>query len=700
MTHKELMNSTKRHTITAALPYANGPLHLGHIAGCYLPADIYSRYLKGKGKDVLFVCGSDEHGAAITLRAKKENTTPQEIVDKNHKIIKQAFIDFGIEFDIYHRTSSKLHHETASEIFKDLFDKGAFIEKTTKQFYDEENNQFLADRYIVGTCPKCEFDGAYGDQCEKCGSTLSPTELINPTSTISGNKPILKETKHWFLPMNDHEKWLKEWIETGMLDGVQQHDPSKWRKQVIGQCKSWIDNGLLPRSITRDLDWGIKVPVEGGEGKVLYVWFDAPIGYISASKQWALDNNKNWEDYWKNEDTELVHFIGKDNIVFHAIIFPIILKTHGDYILPTNVPANEFLNLEGDKISTSRNWAVWLHEYLEDFPNKEDELRYVLTSIAPETKDSEFTWRDYQARVNNELVAIFGNFVNRTVVLIHKYYNGILPCSSFGSQENMANENQVNLKLHSIWPNYEASQKSIEEYKFRDGLKLVMDIARKGNKYLADEEPWKLYKENPDNPEIAKILLFSLDICAILAKATIPFLPKTSSKLFKMLNLNPDFDINELIFKEGHQINKAELLYQKIEDTAIEAQIEKLKATAVKQSNPKAKPMKDEITFDEFTKMDIRISTILTAEKHPDADKLLKMTVDTGIDERTIVSGIAEHYKPEDVIGKQVSVLINLAPRKIRGIESQGMILMAENNEGELAFVSPEKVIDNGGEVR
>ncbi|PCJ25388.1 MAG: methionine--tRNA ligase [Flavobacteriales bacterium] len=687
------MNDKKRHTITAALPYANGPLHLGHIAGCYLPADIYSRYLKGKGKDVLFVCGSDEHGAAITLRAKKEDTTPQAIVDKNHTIIKKAFEDFGIEFDIYHRTSSKLHHETASEFFKTLYDKKAFKEETTNQFYDEENKQFLADRYIVGTCPNCDSPNAYGDQCEKCGSALSPSELINPKSTISGNKPILKETKHWFLKMDEltEDGWLNDWIETGKLDGVQQHDASKWRKQVIGQCKSWIDNGLLPRSITRDLDWGIKVPVEGGEGKVLYVWFDAPIGYISASKQWALDNNKNWEDYWKDEDTELVHFIGKDNIVFHAIIFPIILKTHGGYILPTNVPANEFLNLEGDKISTSRNWAVWLHEYLEDFPNKEDELRYVLTSIAPETKDSEFTWKDYQARVNNELVAILGNFINRSVVLTHKYYEGIVP-----PIESLTDyDNEIISKIKS-------TQLKVDEllshFKFRDAQTEAMTLARLGNKYLADLEPWKLIKT--DENRVKTIMNIALQISNALSIVFEPFLPNTCTKLKHILNNNA------VEISAGHQINKAELLYQKIEDEAIETQIKKLKEKASPNpsegrgkdgSNPKAKPMKDEITFDEFTKMDIRIGTILTAEKHPDADKLIKMTVDTGIDERTIVSGIAEHYKPEDIIGKQVSVLINLAPRKIRGIESQGMILMAENNEGNLAFVSPEKIIDNGG---
>lgn len=681
------MNTPKKHTVTAALPYANGPLHLGHIAGAYLPADIYVRYLKAKGEDVVFVCGSDEHGAAITLRAKKEDTTPQAIVDKNHTIIKKAFEDFGIDFSIYHRTSSPLHHETASTFFKYLNDKNAFIQETTEQFYDEENNQFLADRYIIGTCPKCGFDGAYGDQCEKCGSTLSPNELINPTSTISGNTPVLKETTHWFLPMDQHEEWLKKWIETGQLEGNQQHDVAAWRKQVIGQCKSWIDNGLQPRSITRDLEWGVQVPTEGGEGKVLYVWFDAPIGYISATKQWAEDNNKNWEDYWKDENTELVHFIGKDNIVFHAIIFPIILKTHGDYILPTNVPANEFLNLEGDKISTSRNWAVWLHEYLEDFPNRQDELRYVLTSIAPETKDSEFTWKDYQARVNNELVAILGNFVNRTVVLTHKYYEGIVPNAN--TLTNIDNE-----VLSTIGNTTKKVNKLIEQFKFRDAQTEAMTLARLGNKYLADTEPWKLIKT--DEERVKSIMYVALQISAALSKIFIPFLPHTAQKLKTILAIDDNYSLDA-----GHTIAKAELLFQKIEDEAIEAQIEKLKATAKEpQSNPKAKPMKNEITFDEFTKMDIRIGTILTAEKHPDADKLLKMTVDTGIDERTIVSGIAAHYKPEDIVGKQVSVLINLAPRKIRGIESQGMILMAENNEGDLAFVAPEKVIDNGGEVK
>ena len=679
------MSKTKRYTITAALPYANGPLHLGHIAGAYLPADIYVRYLKSQGHDVAFICGSDEHGAAITLRAKKEGKTPQQIVDENHQIIKKAFEDFGIEFNIYHRTSSPIHHETAAGFFKDLNDKNAFTQETSEQFYDEKEQQFLADRYIIGTCPKCNYDNAYGDQCEKCGSTLSPTDLINPKSAISGNTPILKETSHWYLPMNEHEDWLRTWLEEGKLDGKFHHDPKSWKKNVLGQCKSWIDNGLQPRSITRDLDWGVKVPVEGAEGKVLYVWFDAPIGYISATKAWAEQNGKNWEDYWKNEETELIHFIGKDNIVFHAIIFPIILKAHGDYILPTNVPANEFLNLEGDKISTSRNWAVWLHEYLADFPDRQDELRYVLTSIAPETKDSEFTWKDYQARVNSELVAILGNFVNRTVVLTHKYYDGKVP--------SISNKTALDEEVLAAIPTIQTKvNELLAQFKFRDAQTEAMTLARIGNKYLADTEPWKLIKT--DEERVKTILHVSLQICNALSEVFEPFLPATSKKLKSMLNSN------EAELEAGHQINAATLLFQKIEDDVIEAQIKKLKESNKQQSNPKAKPMKDEITFDDFTKMDIRTGTILTAEKHPDADKLLKMTVDTGIDVRTIVSGIAEHYAPEEIIGKQVSVLINLAPRKIRGIVSQGMILMAEDNEGNLAFVAPEKAVDNGGEIR
>ncbi|MBE7441000.1 MAG: methionine--tRNA ligase [Flavobacteriales bacterium] len=696
------MKEKKRYTITAALPYANGPLHLGHLAGAYLPADIFVRYLKAKGNDVAFICGSDEHGAAITLRAKKEGCTPQEIVDKNHEIIKKSFSNFGIDFDIYHRTSSKLHHETASDFFKNLYEKGSFTQETTEQFFDQEHQQFLADRYVTGTCPKCNSAGAYGDQCEKCGSSLSPTDLINPISTLSGKTPVLKETTHWFLPMNKHEKWLKTWIETGVLDGKQQHNPSEWRKQVIGQCKSWIDNGLQPRSITRDLDWGVKVPVDGADGKVLYVWFDAPIGYISATKQWAADNGKNWEDYWKDNNTQLIHFIGKDNIVFHGIIFPIILKEHGDFILPTNVPANEFLNLEGDKISTSRNWAVWLHEYLEDFPNKQDELRYVLTSIAPETKDSEFTWKDFQARVNNELVAIFGNFVNRSLVLTHKYFEGKVPSQGTLTEYDKEVLSSITSTQHKVY-------ELIATYRFRDAQTEAMTLARLGNKYLADTEPWKLIKT--DEERVKTILNISLQLCNALSIIFEPFLPYTSKKLKGFLNSNAS-ELNS-----GHQLNQPELLFEKIEDEAIEAQIEKLKKISSPApskggettfplgrvgdgTNPKAKPMKDEITFDDFIKMDIRVATILAAEKHPDADKLLKLTVDTGIDVRTVVSGIAEHYKPEDVVGKQVSMLVNLAPRKIRGIESKGMILMAENNEGSLAFISPEKAMDNGGEVR
>ncbi|HLU84864.1 MAG TPA: methionine--tRNA ligase, partial [Vicingaceae bacterium] len=585
------MSKTKRYTITAALPYANGPLHLGHIAGAYLPADIYVRYLKSQGHDVAFICGSDEHGAAITLRAKKEGKTPQQIVDENHQIIKKAFEDFGIEFSIYHRTSSPIHHETAAGFFKDLNDKNAFTQETSEQFYDEKEQQFLADRYIIGTCPKCNYDNAYGDQCEKCGSTLSPTDLINPKSAISGNTPILKETSHWYLPMNEHEDWLRTWLEEGKLDGKLHHDPKSWKKNVLGQCKSWIDNGLQPRSITRDLDWGVKVPVEGAEGKVLYVWFDAPIGYISATKAWAEQNGKNWEDYWKKEDTELIHFIGKDNIVFHAIIFPIILKAHGDYILPTNVPANEFLNLEGDKISTSRNWAVWLHEYLADFPDRQDELRYVLTSIAPETKDSEFTWKDYQARVNSELVAILGNFVNRTVVLTHKYYDGKVP--------SISNKTALDEEVLAAIPSIQTKvNELLAQFKFRDAQTEAMTLARIGNKYLADTEPWKLIKT--DEERVKTILHVSLQICSALSEVFIPFLPATGKKLKTMLNSNGA----EL--EAGHQINAATLLFQKIEDDVIEAQIKKLKESNKQQSNPKAKPMKDEITFDDFTKMDIR----------------------------------------------------------------------------------------------
>lgn len=677
------MTEPKRYTITSALPYANGPLHIGHIAGAYLPADIYARHLRQQGKDVLFVCGSDEHGAAITLRAKKEGTTPKAIVNKYHNQIKKAFEDFGMSFDYYHRTSSELHHKTASDFFKVLNDKKALTIDTSEQYFDEDTQQFLADRYITGTCPKCDHNAAYGDQCEKCGSALSPTELINPKSTLSGAIPILKETSHWYLPMQDHEEWLKPWIEEGLLAEEKIHEPKEWRTSVKGQCMSWIDSGLLPRAMTRDLDWGVKVPVEGADGKVLYVWLDAPLGYISATKQWGAKNNKDWEPYWKDKDTKLLHFIGKDNIVFHCIIFPIILKAHGDYILPNNIPSNEFLNLEGDKISTSRNHAVWLHEYLEDFPGKQDELRYVLTSIAPESKDSEFTWKDYQARVNNELVAVFGNFVNRSVVLTHKYYDGVIPQAGELTELEIAVQKEIETSIQNL-------DKNINAYRFRDALADAMNIARVGNKYLADTEPWKLIKT--DEERVKTILYTALQISEQLTKMFVPFLPNTVEKLRNILNLSDES------LTAGNTINKAELLFAKIEDAQIERQIEKLVDT--QKSNPKASPMKEEITFEDFTKMDIRIATILTAEKVEKADKLLKLTVDTGIDQRTVVSGIAEHYSTEEVVGKQVSILMNLAPRKIRGVESQGMILMTEDNAGNLSFVSPTKAAENGCEVR
>lgn len=683
------MKQPKRYTITAALPYANGPLHLGHLAGVYVPADIYNRYLKSNHKDAVFVCGSDEHGAAITIRAKKDGTTPQAIVDQYHELIGSTFKKLGIKFDIFHRTSSDLHKETASNYFKQLEEEGKFLKKTTEQYYDAEFNQFLADRYITGTCPKCNNEGAYGDQCEKCGSDLSPTDLINPVSTLSGKKPELKETSHWYLPMDQHEAWVKDWIENGILDGKQHHYPKEWRNQVIGQCLSWIEGGLKPRAMTRDLDWGVPVPVEGGEGKVLYVWFDAPIGYISATKQWAIDNGKNWEDYWKDEDTHLIHFLAKDNIVFHTIIFPIMLKLFGDHILPYNVPANEFLNLEGQKLSTSRNWAVWGHEYLEDFPGQEDVLRYVLCSIAPESKDSDFSWKDFQTRNNSELADIFGNFVNRTLVLTHKYYEGKVP--TLGELEPIDHE-----ALEVIRDSPEKIGKSIEAFRFREALTEAMNLARLGNKYLADTEPWKLIKTDPER--VKTIINISLQITANLAIVFEPFLPFTSEKLFKFLNIEPlqwSSAGSSEILTEGHTINKPEILFAKIEDAKVEEQLEKLKQPA--NNFP---PMKDEVTFDDFTKMDIRVGEIKAAEKVKKADKLLKLTVDTGLDTRTVISGIAEHYSPEEVIGKKVSILMNLAPRKIRGVESQGMILMAEDEEGNLSFVSPTKEINPGGEIR
>lgn len=687
--------SKASYTVTAALPYANGPLHLGHVAGVYLPADIFVRFLRMNGHDVAFICGSDEHGAAITLRAKKEGLSPKDIVDKYDGIIRSAFKDFQISFDIFHRTSSELHHETSAAFFKKLYDQGQFTEEVSEQYYDEQYQQFLADRYITGTCPKCQNAGAYGDQCEKCGSDLSPTDLINPTSTLSGSKPVLKSTSHWYLPMDQHEGWLKDWIQEGILDGEVQHNPKEWRNQVIGQCMSWINGGLKPRAMTRDLDWGVKVPLPGADGKVLYVWLDAPIGYISATKQWALDNGKDWEQYWlksKAKDRKLVHFIGKDNIVFHAIIFPILLKNHGDFILPDNVPAYEFLNLEGDKFSTSRNWAVWLHEYIAAYPDKTDELKYVLTSIAPETKDSEFTWKEFQTRVNSELADIMGNFVNRTLVLTNKYYEGKVPALGAMTPEDqnlIAQIQEIPAKISKL----------AYAYKLREAQAEMMNLARLGNKYLADNEPWKLVKTDPERVET--IMHLALQITANLQIACQLFLPATADKLAKMLNSAwsqyTDLGRTDLL-AAGHLIGEVSILFAKIEESLVETEISKLKATAAPSS--KFPPMKDAIAFDDFTKMDLRMGTILAAQKVEKADKLLQLTVDTGIDHRTIVSGIAEHYAPEDIIGKTVLVLLNLEPRKIRGIESQGMILMAENEEGKLSFLASEKEFGAGPTVR
>lgn len=683
---------SKKFTITAALPYANGPLHLGHIAGVYLPGDIFSRFSRMMGDDVLYVCGSDEHGAAITLRAKKEGISPQEIVDKYHLINKKAFQDFQIDFDIYHRTSSEIHHETAADWFSKLEAKGKFTKETSEQYFDEEHQQFLADRYIVGECPKCHSSGAYGDQCEKCGSSLSPTELINPKSTLSGSAPILKSTSHWYLPMEQHEAWLRDWIKEGILDGKKQHDPKLWRNQVVGQCMSWIDGGLQARAMTRDLDWGVKVPVEGGDGKVLYVWLDAPIGYVSATKQWCLDNNKNWEDYWTG-DRKLVHFIGKDNIVFHCIIFPILLKEYGGLVLPDNVPAYEFLNLEGDKFSTSRNWAVWLHEFIADHPDKIDELKFTLTAIAPESKDSEFTWKEFQARVNNELADILGNFVNRALVLSNKYYEGKVPKRGELTQEDQE-------LLAKIGETRVTVEDLLYRYKIREAQTEVMNLARAGNKYLADNEPWKLVKADPIRVET--IMNLALEITANLAVLLAPFLPIKSKKIADFLNIDQNQWKKvgeENLLNVGDTINQPEILVQKIDDIFIEEELKKLEAS--KEVEITYEAVKEEIQFEDFTKMDIRIGTIVAAEKIKKANKLLQLSVDLGFEIRTIVSGIAEYYAPEDLIGTKVTVLLNLAPRNIRGVESNGMILMAENPDGELSFVSPGKShIANGSEVR
>ena len=727
----------RRTLVTCALPYANGPVHIGHLAGVYVPADIYVRYLRMRGKDVLFICGSDEHGVPITIKARKEGCSPQDIVDRYHKIIRDSFTGLGINFDIYSRTTSEVHEKTASEFFRRLYEEGKFIEKESEQYYDVEAGTFLADRYIVGTCPKCGAEGAYGDQCEKCGSTLSPDELLNPKSALSGSEPVKKKTRHWYLPLDRYEPWLKEWI----LDGHKE-----WKTNVYGQCKSWIDGGLQPRAVSRDLDWGVPVPVEGAEGKVLYVWFDAPIGYISNTKELLPDS---WEKWWKSEDTKLVHFIGKDNIVFHCIVFPSMLKAYGDFILPDNVPANEFLNLEGDKISTSRNWAVWLQEYLQEFPGQEDVLRYVLCANAPETKDNDFTWKDFQARNNNELVAVLGNFVNRAVVLTHKYFGGMVPADKKPEQIDAETLAQIPALKAAI-------ENSLESYRFREALKSVMDIARLGNKYLTDTEPWKVAKTDMDRT--SSILNVSLQICAALAIAIEPFLPFSAGKLRRILNTGllagadhrsgegeptvnfyrpgeaaalhtfptpnpvyPEASAMEAapdsypvvlswsllgmgcLLPEGHQLGEPELLFSKIEDSVVEAQVKKLEDTRKANDAEKAAhnvaPQKAECSFEDFEKMDIRTATVLEAERVPKTDKLLKLTIDTGIDKRVIVSGIAEYYTPEQMVGRQICILANLAPRKIRGIESKGMILMARQGDGKMRFVTPQETLANGAEI-
>lgn len=677
------MTKFKRTLVTTALPYANGPVHIGHLAGVYVPADIYVRYLRLRGEDVLLIGGSDEHGVPITLKARNEGITPQDVVDKYHGIIKQSFADFGISFDVYSRTSSKTHYETASEFFKTLYDKGEFLEKESQQYYDEEAGQFLADRYITGTCPHCHKDGAYGDQCESCGTSLNATDLLHPRSTISGSTPVQRATKHWYLPLDKHEAFLRQWI-------LEEH--KEWKPNVYGQCKSWIDLGLQPRAVSRDLDWGVPVPVEGAEGKVLYVWFDAPIGYISATRELTPD----WEKYWKDPETRLLHFIGKDNIVFHCIVFPSMLKAEGTYNLPDNVPANEFLNLEGDKISTSRNWAVWLHEYLLDFKDKQDVLRYVLTANAPETKDNDFTWKDFQARNNNELVAIFGNFVNRSVVLTQKYYNGVVPQS--GELKDFDRET-----LDGIGVFAQKTQEALDQFKFREAVKEAMNLARLGNKYLADTEPWKLIKT--DAARVETIMYVALQITANLAILMEPFLPFAAEKLRKMLNMGQvDWKLcgQKQVLQAGHSIGQAELLFQKIEDSEIQAQLDKLQAfkKANEAAARTANPAKENISFDEFSKMDIRTGTIMEAEKVAKTKKLLKLKIDTGLDQRTVVSGIAEFFEPEAIVGRQVSILVNLAPRNIKGIESQGMILMAEDADGRLDFVAPQSPVKNGSEVR
>lgn len=678
----------KRHTITSALPYANGPLHIGHLAGVYIPADIYVRYLRSIGEEVVFIGGSDEHGVPITIKARQQGVSPQDIVDKYHEIIKNSFAEFGISFDIYSRTSNQIHHETSAGMFKKLYDDGKFIEKHTHQYYDEANQTFLSDRYITGTCPRCSFEKAYGDQCENCGTSLSPTDLINPKSALSGNVPVLKETKHWYLPLDEYTDWLKEWILEGHKDD--------WKVNVYGQVKSWIDHGLQPRAVTRDLDWGVKVPLPDTEGKVLYVWFDAPIGYISATREWAEQKGEDWEKWWKDPETRLIHFIGKDNIVFHCIIFPVMLKAEGSYILPENVPAFEFLNLENDKISTSRNWAVWLHEYLVDFPGKQDVLRYVLTANAPETKDNDFTWKDFQTRNNSELLAIFGNFVNRTLVLTQKYFEGKVP--------EATNLNEDDLKaIEEIKQIPGRISHSLDSFRFREALAEMMNLARLGNKYLADNEPWKVIKT--DENRVKTVLNISLQICANLTIVAEPFLPFSSKKLASLLNFDQlkwNAAGSAELLKPGHIINQPEFLFEKIEDAVIEAQMQKLFDTRKENQNNayQPNPAKEPINYEEFAKMDIRTGTILEAEKVPKTKKLMKLKIDTGIDQRTVVSGIAEYFEPEQIIGRKVSILVNLEPKQLKGITSHGMILMAENPDGSLGFVAPPDNYVNGSEIK
>jgi len=710
------MHQAKRYLVTSALPYANGPLHIGHLAGAYISADIYVRFLRLSGKDVVYVGGSDEHGAAITIKALRENTTPRVIIDQYHQEFKDAFTQMRISFDIYHRTSEAIHHDTSQAFFRTLYDKGEFQEIESEQYYDEGAKQFLADRYIKGTCPKCSNEEAYGDQCESCGSSLSPTELINVKSTLSGNEPVLKKTTHWYLALDKHEDWLKTYIEEGKLDGEYHHDPESWKNHVVGQCKSWLDGGLQPRSMTRDLNWGVDVPsdIPGAQGKKLYVWMDAPIGYISATKQWALDNDKDWEPYWKDEDTALVHFIGKDNIVFHCLTFPAILKAHGDYILPINVPANQFLNLEGKKISTSKNWAVWVNDYLQDIPNKVDELRYHMTKIMPEQRDSEFTWKGYQESVNNELVNNLANFTNRVMVLAHKYYDGVVP--AFDENQGIASCNdQDELSFHdseiiTLFDALSELGQQIRDFDFRGAVKMLMQVSSQGNQLLQFNEPWKVVKSDP---ELVKVVInLGLQYVAALSIAVRPFMPDTSDSLRQLLGLpevkedgewidmmNTLAEGESLLIEEGHQINPSKHIFSRIEDELIQTQINKLFATST-DAVPPTVDLKKTVNFDDFTKLDIRTATIVEAEKHPNADKLLKITLDLGFEKRTVVSGIAEHFSPTDIIGKKVSLLANLAPRKIRGIESNGMILMAEDETGKLAFMTPENGVMDGAVVR